>query len=757
MGLTRRQFLKMAGVSGAGAVVFAGCNIPDEELWVQSPADLPEDLVTGVDNWYATVCRQCASAEGLLVRVMEGRAKKIQGNPDYPTNVGKHSARCEALLQELYHPDRIAQPMARDGDGFLPVGPGADPYSDSLDWLVSTLDSLKGRSSRVALITPPLRGHLGQVVSRFASDYGLRYLTLETLGEGVLRQAVKDVFNADRLPHFDIANAAFVLNFGSDFLSTWVSPVSMARAYGKFRNVEGHERGTFVHVGPRFSMTAANADRWLPVRPGTEGVLALGLAKIIIEHGWADPQAVQAVTGGRGGAALDAFGIDRVVRDTGMGDYFGVDDQGVSKAIPKIERLAEDFAKHGPALAIGGGEAAAQTNGLQNMRAILTLNYLVGSVGQKGGILLNPDSAVPSVPASAGGTSFSQWRAFTDALRSGDIDLVIVRGADPVHSLANLDFGGALERATSVVTFGNFWNETALRSTIVLPEHTSLEEWGDDVPEPGPGHQALGFQQPVVRPVLNTRSFGDVLLQSAERLGMPQGPSGLTMQALVRSGAEELFSQNRGLIIGAENAEEYLKAALSRGVWSDPNTKGPQAGSAPEFDREIPGPQQDGNGRFFLVPYLSNALGGGEGAHLPWLQAAPDPITTVVWESWVELNEKTADELELRIGDVVKVEGPSGAIELPVYFHPALPPDVVAIPVGQGHKENGRYARDRGANVMSILGWSTETTTGSSAWAASRVNLVKTGEHVTMSRNEGTTGIIREPHAGEIIGVTTHA
>ena len=77
---------------------------------------MPEDLVTGIDNWYATVCRQCPTPEGIVVRVMEGRAKKIEGNVDYPINRGKHSARCEAGLQALYHPDRVRGPLVRVGE-----------------------------------------------------------------------------------------------------------------------------------------------------------------------------------------------------------------------------------------------------------------------------------------------------------------------------------------------------------------------------------------------------------------------------------------------------------------------------------------------------------------------------------------------------------------------------------------------------------------------------------------------------------------
>ena len=113
MKITRRDFLRLASFSTLGAVA---CNFFDEREFVsQSPVQLPEDLVTGRDNWYATICRQCSETEGLVVRIMEGRAKKVQGNPVYPTNLGGHSIRCEAGLQTLYHPDRIAGPMIRQG------------------------------------------------------------------------------------------------------------------------------------------------------------------------------------------------------------------------------------------------------------------------------------------------------------------------------------------------------------------------------------------------------------------------------------------------------------------------------------------------------------------------------------------------------------------------------------------------------------------------------------------------------------------
>ena len=104
MPFNRRQFLKLAGISSLGAVVFKACGFAEKEILVQSPVQLPEDLVTGTDTWYASTCRQCPAGCGNIVRVMEGRAKKIEGNPNHPTSRGKLCVRGQAGLQGLYHP-----------------------------------------------------------------------------------------------------------------------------------------------------------------------------------------------------------------------------------------------------------------------------------------------------------------------------------------------------------------------------------------------------------------------------------------------------------------------------------------------------------------------------------------------------------------------------------------------------------------------------------------------------------------------------
>ncbi len=197
MKLTRRNFLAWAGLGAVGAVACEGFGIGEGELQVQSSVQLPEDLVRGSDNWYASLCRTCPSCEGIVVRVMEGRAKMIQGNPYFPTNEGKIHARCEGGLQALYHPDRISSPLRRSG----PRGSG---QFSPLNWLPDGVDTLKAalqsNGSSSVMITAPLRGHMAVLADKFASAIGGERLGFEAIDNNTYRAAIKNVFDQDSLP-----------------------------------------------------------------------------------------------------------------------------------------------------------------------------------------------------------------------------------------------------------------------------------------------------------------------------------------------------------------------------------------------------------------------------------------------------------------------------------------------------------------------------------------------------------------------------
>ena len=736
-----------------GAVACEGFGIREGELDIQSPVSLPEDLVRGKDNWYASLCRNCPSCEGIVVRVMEGRAKKIQGNPYYPTNQGKSHARCEAGLQSLYHPDRVPAPMVRSG------ARGSGQYTP-IGWQPEAMDRLRSelaaRAPQSVIITEPLRGHMGLLVGRFAEAIGSEHLGFEAVDNNTYRTAVKNVYDQDLLPDFDLENTNFLLSFGADFLSTWVSPTRWNRGYGEFRQGHGRassglKRGTLYQIDSRFSMTAANADKWVAIRPGWDGQLAMSLAQVIVSEGLQAPGVdTDALLGGESGRQLlENFRPEVVAPLIGL-----TRERAGGDPVEFIKQLAREFAGNQPSLAIGGGSAGASNNGLFNLEAIYALNHLVGSVGVQGGVKFNPASPWDDVPAGSRPGGLEDWSRIADQIRSGETRLLMLHNADPVHGTPDsLRLYDAITQADDlfVVSFSPFFDDTSGLADLVLPDRVYLEDWGDDIPEPGPGYQVVGFQQPVVNPLydLDPRSFPDILLTMGLELGRESLLPWPDYGAMLRDASDELFEMGRGSVTAAD-AEEFWTVLLQRGGWWDeaatgPSPASPQAGLLRRIAEAAANPEYsgvgEGAGNYYLVPFSHNTLQDGVHAHLPWLQAAPDPLSTVTWQTWVEMHDVTAAALGVREGDIVRIESSRESIRAVVYPTPAVPPDVISMPFGGGRRQGSPYATDRpgieSSNVMDVLEPVRVTGTGSLAWAATRVRVTSTGESVNISKLEG--------------------
>ena len=761
MKLTRRHFLAWAGLGALGAVACEGFGIREGELNIQSPVSLPEDLVRGKDNWYATLCRNCPASQGILVRVMEGRAKKVQGNPYYPTNQGKSHAPCEAGVQALYHPDRIPGPMKRGGNR----GSGQfDPIAWDPEGMDTLTRQLNDRGDYAVMVTKPMRGHLGMLTERFAQATGIEHLTFEAVDNNVYRAAVKNVYQQDVLPDFDIENANFILSFGADFLSTWISPTRWNRGYGEFRqgegrsNAGGRERGTLYHVDSRFSMTAANADKWIPVRPGWEGYLALSIAQVIVAENLQAPGVdVDALLGGESGRdILDAFRPEVAAPLAGITPEIAGGDP-----VHFIHHLAHEFAEHGPSIAIAGGSAGAHSNGLFNVEAASVLNWLVGSVGAKGGVTLNPTGPWEDVPSTSSASSIDDFERLAERIRTGDVRMLLLHNTDLAHGLpGSLRLRDAIESAQDlyIVSFSPFIDDTSALADLLLPDRVYLEDWGDDIPDPAPGYQTVGFQQPVVNPLwdLDPRSFPDVLLAAADGLGLGDQFLWRNYEAMLKESATALFEENRGSIEAA-SADEFWTALLRRGGWWDESATGPgnprpRAGLLRDIAQSASQPAFAGFGggdTVYLAPFSHNSIQGGELAHLPWLQAAPDPVTSITWQTWIEMNDATARRFGIRQGDVVRIESSQGSIRAVAFLTPATPPEVVGIPFGGGRRHGSDWATHlswgdgrpgpESSNVNDILEPTRVAGPGSLAWAGTRVRISPTGESVMLSKMEGTT------------------
>ncbi len=741
--MRRRDVLKLAGTSGLGlgaGVAFAGCGTPDREFHIQSPVEIPEDMVTGVDTWYASICQDSGDGCGIIVRVKSGRARKIEGNPDYPLNRGKSSARAQAALQTLYNPDRIPNPMVprgHRGSGRYRFRRWADVLPDFQEKLTAAADG------SIVMITEPVNGHLAMVLERFTQSVGARWLTFEPLEQAAVRQASAKVFGTTRVPQFDIANTSYVLSIGGNFLEGGDAPVHYGQAYGHFRQGEGRSRGNFVHFDTHLTMTAANADEWHPVNPGTEGILALSIAHAALEGG-AVPAALRPLANAEG--TLAAYAAEQAAGVTGVPAEI-------------IQRVGHEFAAAQTAVAMGGGSAAGHSNGLFNMSAIFALNLLKDNVGRTGGALLNAPSPLPDIPAESPVTSFQEWQEFLGEIESGQgPEVLLIHGANPVFGLPGvLNAENLLGDIPYVVSFSNVLDETTALADLILPDHHYLESWGTSIPPVGAEYATLGIQQPVIRPYhqefdgeAGTRAFADVLLALADSIGGPLAEAlpWETMRDAIRASVDELQARGDGSVI-SEDPESFWLTVLQRGGWWGPaeeaTTAAPDLSGLPGPDAVFSSDSQEYPYHLVVTPSVLLGDGSGSLAATPWLQSTSDPMTTGVWTTWVALNPHMMADLGIQENDIVRVTSVAGSILGPAYPYPGIGEGLVSVPLGQGHRELGRYAQDRGDNALGMLAPVVQEQTGALAWSATRVRVSATGRRTRLPRIEGITAPVQMP------------
>ena len=723
--MDRRAFIKLTAVSGTTAAL-ASCGDPDHQLIRFVP---DEDIVPGQAVWKPSVCPLCPSACGLTVRLMDAdadvvrdgkagvvqilAAKKLEGNANHPVNRGGLCARGQAAIQVTYHPDRITQPLKRTGNR-------GDGSYEAISWdaalaeVVSKLNEVQaaGGTGSLAFLGRPGSSHRHALIEAFLARVGGTSVAYELFGDDVLRRANAISFGYEQLPTYDFANARFVLNFGADVLGTWNAPVSHARSYGEMRQGRQGIRGRLVQVESRMSQTGASADEWVPIRPGTEGVLALGLARVISNEGLADytPEAVEKVTG------VSAARIERLARELAGGP----------SAVPQMRTL--------PGVAVIGGAALAHTNGLFNALAVNTLNAAIGSVNTPGGLSFTPQLIVGATAKLSGGVAARRMlQPFAaDQLAGGDaaaVRVLFIDGANPVFTAPRAwKVRDALNTIPFIVSFGSFLDETSILADLILPDHSFLESWVDAIPESGTASAVVSAAPAVMKPLHETRATPDVLLEIGRALAKPVELPWQTFEEMLASTFATLPSMTEGVDTWSDAQEKggWWGSLPPQLVRLKPDTTTGTRAATANFSRTDP--QFDGDPAqypFHFLPYSSNQFLDGSLAHLPWLQEMPDPLTSAMWSSWVEINPATAARLGIAERDVVDVTSQHGTVRTAAYLSPGIAPDVLAMPAGQGHTTFTRYASGRGANPVDLLAPLTEESTGAVAWAATRVKIAR--------------------------------
>ncbi|HUQ47581.1 MAG TPA: molybdopterin-dependent oxidoreductase [Gemmatimonadaceae bacterium] len=452
-GVKRRDFLKVFGAGTAVASTMVGCTSESVEKLIPYLVS-PDETVPGVSTYYATTCRECSAACGIIAETRDGRAIKLEGNPSHPVNRGALCARGQASLQGLYNPDRYRGPMVRKGGKLVQV-----TWDEALKVFRDKLTENRANAANAVFINRHESGNFPGFLNGWLAGMGMpAALSIDPDADYAAISANRQSYGVS-WPKLDFSSAKLIVSFGADFLDGWGSSVSQQLDFADARaKIETAPR--LVYVGPRRSLTGLNADQWINAKQGSEMAI------------------VQMLAGSTTVAqAAQTTGVDAAV----------------------LVGLQKEFAAAKPSMILAGGNGPA---GSDLCTAVNALNQAQGNVG----VTIKPAEALNGFE---GIDSPSQLRAVAQRMQTGAVPVLMVRGVNPAHTMPKSSgFAAAMAKVPFKVSFSAIPDETTAMADLVLPDNHSLESWG--IAEPVRG--TLSLQQPAMDPVFDTRSTGDVLL-----------------------------------------------------------------------------------------------------------------------------------------------------------------------------------------------------------------------------------------------------
>jgi molybdopterin-containing oxidoreductase family iron-sulfur binding subunit len=705
-GLSRRDFLKIVGVTGSTAVIGCSSKVAEESLLIPYFFP-PEDIIPGEAVWYATTCRECPAGCGVLAKNREGRVVKLEGNPLHPVNRGKLCARGQAAVQGLYNPDRIKQPLLKNQNGTSE--PIAWEQAEAL--LVEKLQQTKkaGRGKEIVFLSSLITGSLRDLIVRWLANAGSdKLLIYEPLAHEPLRTANQLVFGLDSIPTYRLDTADFLISFGADFLETWISPVEYARQFASFHAPRDTAKNLFIFVGPRQSLTAVNADHWVCVPSGTEYLVALGMLRVMLE----EPRSMRLSEGQKALllSIVKDFSLETIAAQT-----------GVSLQMFKI--LAQQFSGAQRPLALAGSA------GLYPTAAGVAANLLCSIIpGSREAI----DFAHPSAISQVMGAG--ELKALRQQMLQGDVQVLLLHNANPIFSSPPAwEIDKAIAAVPFVVSFSSTLDETSRHARLILPTLTPLESWGDYAPRTG----TTGLMQPVMGSLFNARQPGDILISSGKKLGSPEQFPWPDYYHLLK----DSWQKSGHTRPGSSPQEKFWDESMQQGgVWETEEFK-PEALPWKFSGFSFPAPGSAAGKKpagLQLMAYPTIQFFDGRSANRPWLQELPDPLTMITWGSWLEIHPETAHMLGIKQGDVLQIQAAHGSIEVPAYLYHGIHPDTLAMPVGQGHTAYGRFADNQPGSPVQLLASDLEKPSGALLWTIPGVMLTKTGREITFANTDGS-------------------
>ena len=591
---TRRDLLKASGALGLG-VSLTGCDGEDHFAPHKPPVPGSAGWMRGEERFVATSCAQCEAGCGVLVRVVEGRAVKVEGNPDCPVNRGGLGPRGLSAPQVLYDPDRIRGPL-------LAAGSRGSGQWEEISWeqalgkLIERLVGLRedARPEQLGILCGRERGMVRELWQRFARVFGTPNLfDGGRSDDGAQIAAVRAMQGVAEVPAYDWENTRLVLSLGSGVLTSSCQNLHFARMRG--RSGAGLGRARILHVGPALSRTAMNADEWISSRPGTHAAFALGLAHVLVREELHDGEFIEQRTQGfepwTDGAGRQHLGLRELLEEYTPAHVATICD------VPeqRIEELARVMAESRPCFAIAGSDDLKAAGGVQTAMAVHALNALLGSIDRPGGLLIQQDSPLADWEdmetdeiADEGLGRRPLWRAGARAVPSLGwtldqlpsalteaspyaLDTLLIDHSNPVYARAQAPrWREALATIPFTVSFSPFMDETTSEcADLVLPDDSWLERWEDAGAAPSLGRAVFGLRQPVVERLYDTRSTSDVVIELAKGVGegVEEAFPWKDFRSALKARIIGLYQAKRGSIVESKGST-FLKRLYAEGYWA---------------------------------------------------------------------------------------------------------------------------------------------------------------------------------------------
>jgi anaerobic selenocysteine-containing dehydrogenase len=759
----RRTFLKLSAFTAIA--VGTGRLIGQVDTPAASPLQKSIQKASE-EKWVVTSCLNCRARCAIRVRVVNSKVVKVTGNPLSQVSEGKICPRAHVGLQILYDPGRITTPLKRtNNEKGGEIDPKWTPISweQALDEMTNRLKKLreKGEPNKLLLFYGLNTVSSEDMILRFGEAFGTPNLIS---GDGLDSEPEKSGnWMADgHYTHtaYDLDHTNYILALGADLLESSQPLSRFLRKWGKIRREKPNCTKVLV-INPRYSVTAAKADEWIPIKPGTDGALAMAIAHVIIHEDLYNKTFVKDWTTG-----FDSY------KKLALTQYSPKDVSKITGIEPEaIQRIAREFAQTQPAIALRGKESINWPEGSFTSYAIFCLNALVGSIDVPGGVIYQENPEYKTMPRwvedeiSKKGKSkpnfdFRGTEKFPAArVVTNQVPESLLEGAPyPVEMAIGLNsnfnmsapgadrWDKALRKLPYYVHISPFVSEMALYADLVLPSTTFLEEWGYDHSPPGPGFAEVKIKQPAVPPYGSSHSITDLLFEIARGLKGGVGQSfaniGDHSEGFVKFRTEPLISWKDFLKKGVWIGKDYKYKKYDR-IFHTPSKKFEfSSGNLKFLLAKIKKGKEEGldylphynevkflgdkeKYPLILLPYQPLMVIENGSQNYPWAQEIFLPMHGVGWETLVEINSETAKPLKLRDGQMVWVESSFKKIKAKVKFSEGVHPDVVSIPFGQGHYSYGKWQKGIGVNPNEIIGVDYDTISGQAVFFNTRVRIYK--------------------------------